>query len=62
MKGNDERHHSGTVSDPDAGALRGIAVTAASDFRGTWQFSLNGGATWQNQTGRLAESESTGGQ
>ena len=38
---------SGAVTDPDAGALRGIAVTSASNFWGTWQFSLNGGTTWQ---------------
>lgn len=38
----------GAVSDADSGALRGIAVTAASDFNGTWQFSTNGGATWQS--------------
>jgi hypothetical protein len=35
------------VTDPDAGALRGIAVTAASNFNGAWQFSLNGGDSWQ---------------
>jgi hypothetical protein len=35
------------ITDADAGALKGIAVTAASDFYGTWQFSLNGGASWQ---------------
>jgi ELWxxDGT repeat protein len=38
----------GAVTDVDAGALRGIAVTAASSFHGTWQYSLNGGATWQD--------------
>jgi hypothetical protein len=36
----------GAVTDPDAGALRGIAVTAASNFYGTWQYTLNGGTTW----------------
>jgi hypothetical protein len=36
----------GAVTDVDAGALRGIAVTAASNFNGTWQFSTNGGSTW----------------
>jgi hypothetical protein len=38
---------SGAVTDADANALRGIAVTTASSAVGTWQFSLNGGATWQ---------------
>jgi hypothetical protein len=38
---------SGAVTDPDADAKRGIAVTAASSSVGTWQFSLNGGTTWQ---------------
>ena len=36
----------GAVTDPDAGALRGIAITAASNFYGTWQYTLNGGTTW----------------
>jgi hypothetical protein len=36
----------GAVDDPDDGALRGIAVTAASNFHGTWQYTLNGGDTW----------------
>lgn len=38
----------GAVTDVDAGALRGIAVTTASSFNGTWQFSLNSGTTWQD--------------
>jgi hypothetical protein len=38
---------SGAVTDPDAGASQGIGVTTASNFRGTWQFSLDGGASWQ---------------
>jgi hypothetical protein len=37
---------SGAVSDADANALRGIAVTGAASSVGSWQFSLNGGATW----------------
>jgi hypothetical protein len=37
----------GAVSDPDPGALRGIAVTVASDFHGTWQYSLSGGRSWE---------------
>jgi hypothetical protein len=37
---------SGAVTDPDAGALRGIAVTTASNFNGNWQYSLDNGGTW----------------
>ncbi len=39
-----------TVSDPDAGALRGLAVVGASgtSSQGTWQHSLDDGATWSN--------------
>jgi hypothetical protein len=33
------------VSDPDAGALTGIAVTATSTL-GTWYYSVNDGASW----------------
>jgi hypothetical protein len=36
------------VTDPDAGALQGIAVIAADTRHGSWQFSTDGGATWQN--------------
>jgi len=35
------------ISDVDANALRGIAVTAANTANGFWQFTLNKGATWQ---------------
>ncbi len=35
------------VSDPDAGALRGIAVTAADTSNGVWQFTLDG-SNWQS--------------
>lgn len=38
----------GRVSDEDAGAVQGIAITAANTQTGWWQFSTNGGATWQN--------------
>jgi sugar lactone lactonase YvrE len=34
------------VSDPDAGALTGVAITAAAAASGTWYFSTNNGATW----------------
>ena len=36
----------GGVSDADAGALRGIAVTASDETNGTWYYSTNGGASW----------------
>ena len=35
----------GKVSDPDAGALSGIAVTAVDDSHGTWEYTLDG-STW----------------
>jgi VCBS repeat-containing protein len=34
------------VTDVDAGALLGIAVTAADVTNGTWYYSADGGATW----------------
>ncbi|HEX8524521.1 MAG TPA: choice-of-anchor C family protein [Tepidisphaeraceae bacterium] len=34
------------VVDPDAGALLGIAVTAADTSKGSWYYSLNNGASW----------------
>jgi hypothetical protein len=34
------------ITDADAGALEGIAITAVDDGNGTWQFSIDGGATW----------------
>ncbi len=36
----------GQVSDPDAGAVSGIAVTGVDNTNGTWQYSTNSGATW----------------
>lgn len=38
----------GGVSDVDNGALTGIAITGLDAGNGTWQFSVNGGASWQN--------------
>lgn len=38
----------GSVTDADAGALRGIAVHLAVNTGGVWQYSLNGGSLWQN--------------
>ena len=34
------------ITDPDALALEGIAVTGAASGNGTWQYSTNGGASW----------------
>jgi VCBS repeat-containing protein len=34
------------VSDEDAGALRGIAIVGADTSHGSWQYSLDNGATW----------------
>jgi ELWxxDGT repeat protein len=40
---------SGKISDVDANALQGIAITGQTGAaNGTWQFSTNGGTTWQN--------------
>ena len=37
---------SGRVTDGDAGALTGIAVTGVDNANGSWQWSANGGVTW----------------
>jgi CSLREA domain-containing protein len=34
------------ISDFDAGALEGIAVTAVDNTNGTWQFSIDNGTNW----------------
>ncbi len=36
----------GHLSDIDAGASAGIAVTGVDNANGTWQYSRNGGAAW----------------
>ena len=36
----------GHVSDANAGALSGIAVTAVDNSNGTWEYSTNGGTSW----------------
>jgi hypothetical protein len=36
----------GQVSDADSGASTGIAITAADNSNGLWQYSRNGGASW----------------
>ncbi len=39
----------GHVSDVDAGAVQGIAITGVDPgVAGTWQYSLNAGASWQD--------------
>ncbi|MCQ4319486.1 DUF4347 domain-containing protein [Stutzerimonas stutzeri] len=38
----------GGISDVDTGALSGIVVTGTTATYGTWQYSVNGGATWNN--------------
>jgi VCBS repeat-containing protein len=35
------------ITDQDAGAVEGIAIIAANTANGSWQYSLDGGATWQ---------------
>ncbi|MGE4292628.1 MAG: cadherin-like domain-containing protein [Desulfovibrio sp.] len=37
----------GTYSDADSGASTGIALTGADNANGTWEYSINGGTTWQ---------------
>jgi hypothetical protein len=39
---------SSAIQDLDAGAVKGIAVMSASAEHGTWQFTLDNGATWQS--------------
>jgi hypothetical protein len=34
------------ISDVDAGAIDGIAITGVTGGNGTWEYSLDGGATW----------------
>ena len=36
----------GHVTDADAGAIAGIAVVSVDDTNGTWQYSLDAGASW----------------
>jgi VCBS repeat-containing protein len=42
------------VTDPDAGALLGIALTNADTTNGTWWYSINGGTNW-NALGAVAD-------
>jgi hypothetical protein len=38
----------GSVSDVDSGALSGVALTGANPGNGIWQYSLDGGASWED--------------
>jgi hypothetical protein len=38
----------GGMSDIDAGALRGVAVSGVSNSGGRWQYTLDGGTTWSD--------------
>src|SRR5207248_6241693 len=35
------------ITDADANAVQGIAITGVDDTNGAWQFSIDGAATWQ---------------
>ena len=34
------------ITDPDSGALEGVAVTGVDDSNGTWQYDANADGTW----------------
>lgn len=34
------------VTDANAGALKGLAITAIDNTKGSWQYTINGGTTW----------------
>jgi hypothetical protein len=36
----------GSVSDVDASALGGVAITGLSSGNGTWEYSIDGGGSW----------------
>ncbi|MFO1020102.1 MAG: ELWxxDGT repeat protein [Planctomycetales bacterium] len=37
----------GSITDVDAGAVKGIAIIGVNNAGGAWQYSLNSGTTWQ---------------
>src|SRR5690606_5777022 len=39
------------ITDIDAGALEGIAVTAVTNTNGTWQWSIDDGQIWSDFSG-----------
>ncbi|MCA9065686.1 MAG: cadherin domain-containing protein, partial [Planctomycetaceae bacterium] len=43
LSGGDDR-----ITDQDAGAVEGIAVIGVDNTNGTWQYSTNGGSSWQS--------------
>ncbi|WP_448680774.1 Ig-like domain-containing protein [Pseudomonas nicosulfuronedens] len=45
----------GDITDVDTGAVKGIAITGLGTGIGTWQYSTNGGASWQD-VGPVADS------
>lgn len=47
------------ITDGDAGALEGIAVVAADNSNGQWEFSTDGGSNWNGITGPSAASAVT---
>lgn len=55
----------GSITDVDVQAVKGIAVIGANNLKGTWQYSLNSGNTWQDigsasvNSARLLASNST---
>ena len=34
------------ITDVDSGAVEGIAITTLASGNGTWEYSINGGASW----------------
>ena len=44
------------ITDVDAGAIEGIAITGLSSGNGTWEYSVNGGSNW-NSVGSVSDSD-----
>ena len=44
----------GTVTDADSGALQGIAITSLASGNGAWQYSTDGGTTWNAVAGPVS--------
>ncbi len=47
----------GGISDIDAGAVKGIAITATNETNGTWHYSTDAGSTW-NPVGAVSDASS----
>ncbi len=43
------------ISDADSGSIEGIAITATTNGNGSWEYSTNGGSTW-NSVGTVSNS------